>query len=157
MQSIKNYQFDILHSSITLNFRAPGCILHFELATVQVFKSHVWLMATLLPSIRNSFSLSCSTIGGEKPGHGGKLNNGCQRFLFLTQSKLLGFGVNPHDSSTGHSESKSSIHPHTAPTRGFKLITHRLHPFINVFYLVCTHLLLNLLVAHFSFFFLFNG
>lgn len=114
-------------------------------------------MATLLPSIRNSFSLSCSTIGGEKPGHGGKLNNGCQRFLFLTQSKLLGFGVNPHDSSTGHSESKSSIHPHTAPTRGFKLITHRLHPFINVFYLVCTHLLLNLLVAHFSFFFLFNG
>lgn len=112
-------------------------------------------MATLLPSIRNSFSLSCSTIGDEKPGHGGKLNNGCQRFLFLTQSKLLGFGVNPHDSSTGHSE--SSIHPHMAPTSGFKLITHRLHPFINVFYLVCTHLLLNLLVAHFSLSFFFNG
>lgn len=109
-------------------------------------------MATLLPGTRNSFSLSCSTIGGEEPGHGGTSDNGCQRFLFLIQSKLVGFEVNPHDSSTGHSE--SSIHSHTAPTRGFKLMTHRLH-------LIHKCLLFDLYTTAFKFvscpLFFFNG
>lgn len=110
-------------------------------------------MATLLPSIRNSFSLSCSTIGGEKSKHRGKLANECQRYLFLIQSQLVGFGVNPHDSSTGHSE--SSIHPHMAPTRGLKLMSHRLHP-------IHKGLLFGLYTTAFKFvscplFFFFNG
>lgn len=110
-------------------------------------------MATLLPSIRNSFSLFCSTIGGEKSEHRGKLDNECQRFLFLIQSQLVGFGVNPHDSSTGHSE--SSIHPHMAPTRGLKLMSHRLHP-------IHKGLLFGLYTTAFKFvscplFFFFNG
>ena len=90
-----------------------------------MLKSHVWLMASLLPSTRIDFlSLSCLTVSGEKPGHYGKLDTDVKDFYVSSNQRWVEFGVNLQDSFPGHPESGISTR---APIRGLKLMAHRLN------------------------------